>query len=133
MTLVLLDRVLEQIGLPILGLRLVRHDVRTVAASRRGGLPSLGSFASFQTETPSPFDNASIACHVLPGPVLADGDISAHLVGATAILDRFPWDGSRRPRIDDPILVNAELRDAGLTAYDLEWLDHLAPHTVTGS
>ncbi|MFO6463037.1 GIY-YIG nuclease family protein [Jannaschia sp. KMU-145] len=109
--------------------RLVRHDNRAVAALRTGGLPAFASFASIQIASRSPYKGATMAAQFLPGPILADGDVSALFLGVTRIIDRFPWRGDRLPRLAAPGILAAESVATDRSAYDLEWIDDIAPYS----
>lgn len=74
---------LERIALDPATVRLLRHDLRGLAAWRRGGAESFGCFASFQRRRPDPYAGVKLACHFIVGPALADGDASALFIGTT--------------------------------------------------
>lgn len=103
--------------------KLLRHDVRGLAAWRRGGANAFGCYSSFQKQKPAPYHMVEIACHFLPGPNLPDGSLTALYVGTTRIVDRWKWDGGRMPRIFDEEIVAEEMGRQGVDAFDLEWLD----------
>ena len=68
---------LRKIQLSPSRVRLLRHDVRGVAAWRRGGLQAFGCFASFQRRVPPPYGRVDVACHFLPAPSLPNGSLTA--------------------------------------------------------
>lgn len=103
--------------------KLLRHDVRGVAAWRRGGANAFGFFASFQRRKPAPYHGVEVASHFLPGPNLPDGSLTALYVGTTRIVDRWAWDGQRRPQIADEQIIADETGRQNVDAFDLEWLD----------
>ena len=113
---------LQKIDLDPAEVRLLRHDLRGVAAWRRSA-QAFGCFASFQDRNRSPYGRASLACHFLQTPNLADGSLTALFVGTTRILDRWDWDGDRLPCIFDEAIVEGERGRQDSEAYDLEWLD----------
>lgn len=105
-------------------IRLLRHDAQGEAAWRRGGFEAFGCYASFQTQANSPYrGEMDLACHFLPSAALANGVQTALFVGATRILDRWPWDEQRLPRIQDEAIINSERGQAEVEAFDLEWVD----------
>ena len=103
--------------------KMLRHDLRGVAAWRRGGANAFGCFASFQKRQPPPYQGVEIACHFLPGPNLPDGSLTALYVGTTRILNRWAWDGERMPQIVDDLIIAGEMGRQNVDAFDLEWLD----------
>lgn len=113
---------LSKLGFDLKRTRLVRHDNRSMAAWRSGGFQKFGCFASFQKRSPSPYSEAQLACHFIPGPVLADGDATALFLGITRINDRWDWDGLRLPVLQDPEIIETERERDDLHAFDLEWL-----------
>lgn len=114
---------LSRIDIDPAHVRLLRHDDRGVAAWRRGGARAFGCFASFQRKARRPYHGAELACHFLPGPVLADGSLTAMFLGTTRILNRWDWDGDRLPRIEDDEIIETERGREGVEAFDLTWLD----------
>jgi len=114
---------LERIDLDPNAIRLLRHDLRGVAAWRRGGTEVFGCFASFQKKSVSPYANTDFACHFLPGPSLPDGSATALFVDSTCILDRWDWDRERMPRLLDADVVSGETDIEGVEAFDLEWIE----------
>lgn len=113
---------LERLGLDPKRVRLLRHDVRGLAAWQRAGEVGIGCFASFQWLSPSPYTGVHMACHFVPGPTLADGDATALFIGVTRILDRWDWDGHRLPCLRDPEILEANRGRLETEAFDLEWL-----------
>lgn len=103
--------------------KLLRHDMRGVAAWRRGGAETFGCFASFQRRHPPPYQGVDIASHFLPGPNLPDGSLSALYLGSTRIVDQWEWDGQRTPRIADDQIIAGEMGRQDVDAFDLEWLE----------
>lgn len=113
---------IERIGLSPDKIKLLRHDERGVAAWRRGGTSAFGCFASFQKASPDPYQDVNTVCHFLPGPTLQDGSLTALYIGATNIVDRWSWDGGRKPRIIDDEIISYETGKRGINAFDIEWL-----------
>lgn len=101
--------------------RLLRHDLRAISFWRRGGLETFGSFCSFQRTTNSPYYKCELACHFLTGPTLPNGSASALFIGTTRVLDRWHWDGSRLPIMNDPYVIEHEKGRDNVEAFDLEW------------
>lgn len=114
---------LTRLDLDLKQTRLLRHDNRGLVAWRRGGFQKFGCFASFQRRTPSPYAEAQLACHFVPGPMLADGDATGLFLGITRIGDRWDWDGGRLPAIADPEIMESERDRQDVHAFDLEWLE----------
>ena len=112
-----------RIGLDPTHIRLLRHDLRGVAAWRRGREVAFGCFASFQKKSNSPYGGASIACHFLPGPSLDDGSATALFIGTTSIGDRWNWDEVRMPKIIDAEVIRSEKGRLDIEAFDLEWME----------
>lgn len=109
--------------------RLLRHDKRGLIAWRRGRETSFGCFASFQNSANSPYGgNFDVLCHFLPGPTINESVATALFVGVTRINDRWPWDGTRLPILQDPIEIAKEASSAGMEAFDLEWLQVARPY-----
>ncbi len=117
------DQILERREFDPQTVRLLRHDVRGVAAWVSGGRNRFGCFASFQRANSSPYRGAEIACHFLPGPQLPDGDATALFIGTTTILEWWEWDGNRLPRIRDDEAIAAEPPRREILAFDLDWID----------
>ncbi len=117
-----LNEFLERVGIAPKEARLLRHDLRGVQAWRRGGHLAFGCFASFQKKASSPYAEARLACHFLPGPALSDGTATAWFLGATEILDRWTWDDVRLPVLRDDAVIQTEYGRQGLEAFDLSWL-----------
>lgn len=115
--------ILTRLDLDLEQTRLLRHDNRGLVAWRRGGFQKFGCFASFQRRTPSPYAEAQLACHFVPGPMLADGDATGLFVGITRIGDRWDWDGDRMPAIADPEIIESERDRQDVHAFDLEWIE----------
>lgn len=115
---------LERLNLSPDGIRLVRHDIRALAAWRRGGLKSFGCFASFQSKNRSPYAGSSIICHFLPNEMSPDGDLTALFIGITAIEDSWTWDGRRLPALQDHKIIEEEMSFKNIDAFDLQWLDN---------
>lgn len=90
---------LARLDLDLEQTRLLRHDNSGLVAWRRGGFQKFGCFASFQRRTPSPYAEAQLACHFIPGPILADGDATGLFVGITRIVDRWDCKGGGLPAI----------------------------------
>lgn len=114
---------LAKVGLNPGQVKLLRHDVRGVAAWRRGGANAFGCFSSFQRRRPDPYHRVEIASHFLPGPNLPDGSLTSLYIGTTRIVDRWAWDGQRMPRIRDEQIIADEMGRHDVNAFDLEWLD----------
>lgn len=114
---------LNRMGLAPDQVRLLRHDIRGMAAWRRGGATAFGCFASFQKRQPAPYKGVEVACHFLPGPSQPDGTATALYIGTTRILDQWVWDGQRLPRLRDDTEIAAEAGNRHLDAFDLEWLE----------
>lgn len=113
---------LEKLGLNLSRVRLLRHDLRGVAAWRRGGKNTFGCFASFQKQANSPYQGADFACHFLPGPTLSDGNASALFLGTTRIVGRWRWNEGRMPLLFDASIIEAERGRRDVDAFDLEWI-----------
>lgn len=113
---------LIKLELDVVHTRLLRHDNRGLMAWRTGGSQKFGCFASFQRRNPSPYAEAQLACHFVPGPMLGDGDTTGLFVGITRINDRWDWNGGRLPAIQDPEIIEGERDRRDVDAYDLEWL-----------
>ena len=122
------NQVLESLGVDPKKTKLLRHDIRGVAAWRRGR-DIFGCFASFQRKAINPYSNDSEqACHFLPGPNLPDGGMTAWYVGMSRITARWDWDGIRLPRLKDTLVIAGEQEgynqgDQNVEAYDLEWIE----------
>lgn len=108
--------------------RLLRHDIRGLAAWKRGGKDAFGCFASFQRRDKSPYSGAEMACHFVPGPSLLNGDATAIFLGLTRINESWEWDGRRLPAIQDAEIISRERGNENLNAFDLSWLDQGADY-----
>lgn len=113
---------LRKLDLDPQGIRLLRHDPRTLSIWRRGKEVAFGCFASFQSAANSPCKGTDLVCHFMPGPLSPDGEATALFLGATRILDRWIWDGDRLPKIQDKIEIDKVQGRDGVEAFDLEWI-----------
>lgn len=118
----LFNGIIEYFGFNPRTARILRHDQEGVAAWQRGRHDAFGCFASFQRLDRPPYAEANVAFHFLPGPPTAEGDATGTFVGATRILDSWPWDGERLPQLEDELIIRAENRFEGVEAFDLEWV-----------
>ncbi|MGR3467345.1 MAG: hypothetical protein ACU0CI_05650, partial [Shimia sp.] len=132
MTLFHVRDLVEAIGLDPRTCRMLRHDDRATAAYERDGLAGFGSFCSFQKGgRRSPYFKAASAVQCLPGPTLPDGRLTARVLGATHIRDRWVWDAERFPALYLPLDGYREEPNPLVEAYDLEWVPALQEHENT--
>ena len=103
--------------------RLLRHSDRGGDQWRRGR-DSFGHFASYQSQTPSPYKDCRYAFQFIPERPLDDGDQTALFVGATCVAAGWRYDGRRLARMStDAARRNSDyMPKKGETAYDLKWL-----------
>lgn len=117
------DEFIARLNLPAATTRLVRHDKRGESAWNSGRFEKFGCFASFQNNARSPYLAAALACQFIPGPTLPNGDATALFLGITEIKDRWRWDGTRQPLLQDPQILESVRNNTDLEAFDLHWLD----------
>ena len=117
---------LERHGFNPSQVRLLRHKPHDYSFWFGSNFEKFGCYASFQKKSSSPYAETSIACHFLPTTTTGDGLQTALYIGTTRILDRWDWDGKRKPKIFNETIVEkflGNLSDEAVQAFDLEWLD----------
>ena len=116
------DEILSRRNVPLPTSRLLRHNDRGAIEWRRGK-EAFGHFASFQSG--KPYNNCRFAFHFIPDRQLESGRDTALFVGATEVLDTWPHDGQRRPRMssDDAMAGTPYRAELGVDAFDLAWMD----------